>query len=75
MSPDVYEPISQRDMEYEEEYATQGWKLFYTFYSRLSAQGAPPELLARVAEINNLYRDVAEKVAAIKPCFPKEPER
>ena len=72
---DLREPISQRDMESEEEYAVQGWKVFYRFCNQLNAQGAPPELLARVIEINNLYRDMAEKIAVIKICFPKEPQR
>jgi hypothetical protein len=75
MSIDIYEPIFQQDIEAEEEYAIQGWKVFYTFYNRLGTQGAPPELLARVVEINNLYRDLAEKISAIHPCFPKEQER
>lgn len=69
---DSWEPVFRKDVEAEEEYSTQGWRVFFDLYTRLNSQQAPPELLARVAEINNIYKDLTEKIVAIKPCFPVE---
>jgi hypothetical protein len=75
MSIDLNDPVFYQDVKAEEEYSAQGWKVFYDFYCRLSAQGAPAELVAKVVEINNLYKEMNERITAIKPFFPVETER
>ena len=69
------DPVFQQDIDTEHEYATEGWKNFYEFFQRLKSQGAPPELLAKVAEITNIYKQLTEGIAAIQPCFPVEKRR
>ena len=69
------EPVFQQDIDTELEYANEGWRNFYNFYDRLKAQGAPQELLAKVAEITNIYKNLTEGISTIQPCFPVEKRR
>lgn len=69
------DPVFQQDIDTEHEYATEGWKNFYGFYNTLIAQGAPQELLTKVIEITNIYKNLTESIAAIQPCFPVEKRR
>jgi len=71
MNIDLNDPIFRTDIEHEAEYAEQGWKTFYAMYFQLQNQGAPPELLERVVEINHLYKELGERLADIKQCFPE----
>jgi hypothetical protein len=72
MSINVAEPVFHKDVAAEEEYALEGWKTFYIFYQRLSAQGAPSELLKQVAELSQSYQDIYRRVALMKQYFPIE---
>lgn len=72
---DYAEPIFQQDIDIELEYATAGWRNFYDFYNRLQTQGAPPELLAKVAEITNIYKTLTDGITTVQPCFPVEKRR
>lgn len=75
MSSHLSEPVFQQDLDAEEEYAMNGWRVFYDFYDRLKAQGAPPELLSKIAELTNNYKILTEGIKAIAPCFPVEKRR
>jgi len=75
MSTDYTEPVFQQDIDTELEYATEGWKNFYEFFERLKAQGAPPELLFKISEITNIYKNLTDAITAIQPCFPVEKRR
>jgi hypothetical protein len=75
MNQDLTEPVFQQDIDTEHEYATEGWKNFFEFYTRLKAQGAPPELLNKVVEITNIYKNLTESIAGIQQCFPVEKRR
>ena len=66
------DPVFNTDMESELEYATAGWKTFYSFYSRLVAQGAPVELINQMADVLNTYLSLTEKIKEIIPKLPNE---
>lgn len=72
---DLTEPVFQQDIDTEHEYATQGWKVMYEFHERLKAQGAPQELVAKVAELTQQYQTLTNGIAAIQLCFPVEKRR
>lgn len=71
MTINYTDPVFQKDIENEEEYAESGWKTFYAMYFQLQYQGAPQELLEKVVEINHLYKELKERLSEIKQCFPK----
>jgi len=75
VSTDLREPVFQQDIDTEHEYAMQGWKTYYTFFERLRAQGAPSDLLDKVAEITATYKDLTDQMASIQQCFPVEKRR
>lgn len=72
---EVYDPVTRRDIMSEAEYAENGWKTFYSIFQRLSAQGAPQELLKEVAEVSDMYMNIYRKLKVVGFCFPTENER
>jgi hypothetical protein len=65
------EPVLQKDIAAEQEFAVQGMESATEFYFRLSHQGAPQALLQELAFITQEYKDIKERLERILPCFPR----
>jgi hypothetical protein len=70
MNIDYDEPVFRKEVESEAEYVEQGWKVFFNIYYRLCNQRAPPTLIQEIVDINNLYKQLHEKIGKVKNYFP-----
>ena len=72
------EVVTRKEIDQELEYANEGWRTFFNMYYRLTSQKdyygnqiAPQQLVDEIIFINNVYKDLTERIGKIVSCFPK----
>ena len=67
------DPIYDYEVRDQLELNLNQWKVAYRMWERAVAQQAPPALIEKLKEITECYKDAAEALQQIQPCFPPEP--
>lgn len=66
------EPIWKEDIERFTEDTLALWRTQYEFWKTLQAQGAPPVLVAEIAQISELFQQAHARLAEVSKYFPAE---
>lgn len=67
----LYEPISEEDVLDHEEYLESCYATQFTFFRKMQAQGAPPQLIEEMWNITCVLNNAAERLAQLRQqgCF------